>query len=880
MSDRGAVSDAVRAWLELLHGDAPGHVALGFLDPRGKWGEQTYTARHAAVSQAAAQEVNGAQGVYVRVTTTNAKPGKKRRGSARDAAAVPGLWADVDYGTVGHKGDGLPPDEEAARKVIDTSGLPTPTVWVNSGGGLYPFWLLHTPDVITSDAAFDLWCRLSEGWQRVIATAAGDLGWQYGTGVSDLARVLRIPGTTNRKAGQARPCRIVSADGPRYTLNELAQAMMDTGRWQPSTKPAGDTSGSPGFTQPAGGMDIFDVFAEVVTYEEILTPHGWQPSGERTTCGCPTWVRPGKHPDSGISAVAHEGCAQYGRRFRCFSEAAEPLPHDKPISKAHTWALLTGDDKTAYKAIVKAAHGDGHELPGLGDDAAERIRDGCEHHKVNVRPPRPVRRVEPCDLAHTHDVFKTWLGEGYDVDALDVVLAAAAVEQLDGDPVWLQVISGAGNAKTETVNGLAGAGAVVTSTIVSEAALLSGTPEPEQADDATGGLLCKIGSRGLLVIKDFTSILSMPRDLRNQVLGALREIYDGYWQRNVGSDGGRSLTWWGRIVFIGATTTAYDKAHSVIATMGDRFANVRMDSTSSTNRLAAGRQALGNVGKEKQMRRDLAAAAGGVLAEINCEAAELTQEAVEALLLLADVVTLTRTGVEHDYRGDVIDSHAPEMPTRFAKMLGQITRGGLAIGMTKEAALAAAVRVAGDSMPPLRLAVLGDVKDHPYTTCGQVTKRLQKPRATVDRTLQALHILGLLIISEHKEQGWRYLLADHIDEDVVATLIVRRMAARLAERVTRNVSTPPLQLSERHTDEDAEDTSHTPPPDISGNDRPPFTQPAAYTPPPPPPSPKPDPTPGDDKPCDRCQQRPSKIMPRTGHRLCETCAGPDLWNAA
>ena len=86
-------------------------------------------------------------------------------------------------------------------------------------------------------------------------------------------------------------------------------------------------------------------------------------------------------------------------------------------------------------------------------------------------------------------MFKKWLGDGYDQDALIAVLAAAAVERLDGDPLWLLVISGSGNAKTETVQALTGADAVLTSSIASEGALLSGTSNKERAKDATGGLL-------------------------------------------------------------------------------------------------------------------------------------------------------------------------------------------------------------------------------------------------------------------------------------------------------------------------------------------------------------------------------------------------------
>ncbi len=370
-------------------------------------------------------------------------------------------------------------------------------------------------------------------------------------------------------------------------------------------------------------------------------------------------------------------------------------------------------------------------------------------------------------LGEVHKVFRRWLGDEYDTDVLDAVLAAAAVEKLGGDPTWLLVVSGSGAAKTETVAPLAAAGAHVTSTISSEGALLSGTSRKERSKDATGGLLRKIGDTGVLVIKDVTSVLSMNRDARGAVLAALREVYDGRWERNLGSDGGQTLTWTGRLVVIGAVTTAWDRAHEVIASMGDRFVLIRLDST--TGRTASGRHAIANTGNEVTMRAELSAAVAGVLAGVDTTVdLTLTTEEAELILALADVVTLGRTGVEHDYRGDVIDAHAPEMPTRFAKQLTQILRGGLALGMDRDHLLRIVARCAADSMPPLRLAALLDLHEHPESRTSDVRKRIDKPRNTVDRSLQAMHMLGLLTLDE-EESGpngaavWRYSLTDSVD---------------------------------------------------------------------------------------------------------------------
>ena len=117
--------------------------------------------------------------------------------------------------------------------------------------------------------------------------------------------------------------------------------------------------------------------------------------------------------------------------------------------------------------------------------------------------------VEPYTLAETRAVFRKWLGAEYDLGTLDAVLAVAAAEKLSGDPPWLLIISGPGNAKTETVQATSGLDARVVSTITSEGALLSASPRKSRAKTATGGLLRQIGQHGILAIKDFNAALPL-----------------------------------------------------------------------------------------------------------------------------------------------------------------------------------------------------------------------------------------------------------------------------------------------------------------------------------------------------------------------------------
>jgi hypothetical protein len=418
------------------------------------------------------------------------------------------------------------------------------------------------------------------------------------------------------------------------------------------------------------------------------------------------------------------------------------------------------------------------EIPAAVDSAVAKFSKQPEPAEPAVKSPTTLLRA-------AHSAFRKWLAEGYDIDVLDAVLATAASERLTGDPLWLLVISGPGNAKTETVQALAGAGATITSTIASEGALLSATKQQgkgkSKISNATGGLLRKLGNRGILVVKDVTSILSADRHTRGPVLGAIREIYDGRWERNVGSSGGLTLTWTGRLVIVGAVTTAWDTAHTVISAMGDRFVVVRADS--GHGRVPSATKAIRNTGSETSMRSELAQVVGSLISNINPKEYIPSDDQISRLIKAADIVTAARTGVERDYRGEVIDAHALEMPTRFAKQLGQLVRGAVAIGIPAEHAMRLAIRCARDSIPPLRCEILLDIAAHPNSEPHEVHRRIGRPRHTVRRELEALHMLRLLQCEESDETNdkgkvvrtiYEYSLADGFDRDTLLAMTAPR----------------------------------------------------------------------------------------------------------
>jgi hypothetical protein len=183
--------------------------------------------------------------------------------------------------------------------------------------------------------------------------------------------------------------------------------------------------------------------------------------------------------------------------------------------------------------------------------------------------------------------------------------------------------------------------------------------------------------------------------------------------------------------------------------MGDRFVIVRSDS--SSGRATSAEQAIENTGSETEMRKALAQVTGKLIEHMDKKGHTLDKAQRTRLIKAADIVTAARTGVERDYRGDVIDAHALEMPTRFAKQLGQLVRGAVAIGLPADRAMQLAIRCARDSIPPLRCQILLDIAANPKAEPHEVHRRIGRPRHTVRRELEALHMLRLLQCEETDE---------------------------------------------------------------------------------------------------------------------------------
>lgn len=147
------------------------------------------------------------------------------RGCSESTVALPGLWADIDVRGPAHSRDDLPPSFEAAHELIARFPLP-PTVVVHSGHGLQVFWLFKELWVFEDEPERGEARRLSRQFQATLQELARELGWKIDE-TSDLARLLRLPGTFNTKTEERRLVEIVGwYPENRYDPSEFERCLV------------------------------------------------------------------------------------------------------------------------------------------------------------------------------------------------------------------------------------------------------------------------------------------------------------------------------------------------------------------------------------------------------------------------------------------------------------------------------------------------------------------------------------------------------------------------------------------------------------------------------------------------------------------------------
>lgn len=360
--------------------------------------------------------------------------------------------------------------------------------------------------------------------------------------------------------------------------------------------------------------------------------------------------------------------------------------------------------------------------------------------RLNLIPP-PVTPIEKLAAR-----FQEYLHLP-DPSVLQMLMGAVAANMMDGCPVWIMFVGPPSCGKSELLNTLLDVPYMVEAAdIASEAAFLSGTPARERSKDATGGLLCQVGPHGGLILNDFTSVLCKPADKISMIMGVLREAYGGRWTRHIGGEGGRTITWAGKLALFAGVTGKIDQYHSMSAELGERWIYWRW--VTSSDGYAESRMALSNRGLK--WREDLRETVVSFFDEIGLKFGQSTPSrdltSVEHMRIheLATVAVRCRSAVARDtYSKEILGTKQTELTVRLISVLNQLLLGLEFIGVSDQMLWKLLVKTAMDSMPYMRRLAIEVVASNP-TTMESLTRILGCDPNPAKRMVKDLEVQGIL----------------------------------------------------------------------------------------------------------------------------------------
>lgn len=180
-------------FLNLLYQKADSFIYLWTLqDKKTYW----FSCNEIEKMKEKAFELNKAKDIYFGVGGVEKKLLGHKRASAVEINMLPGFWVDIDIKGEAHKAGNLPNNLEEALSLLPPRF--SPTLIVDSGYGIHVYWLFEKPWIFKSEEDRKNASFLIQSLQKKIKDTALEKGFKVDT-TSDLARIMRLPGTINYK---------------------------------------------------------------------------------------------------------------------------------------------------------------------------------------------------------------------------------------------------------------------------------------------------------------------------------------------------------------------------------------------------------------------------------------------------------------------------------------------------------------------------------------------------------------------------------------------------------------------------------------------------------------------------------------------------------
>ncbi|MDW8056608.1 MAG: DNA-primase RepB domain-containing protein [Elusimicrobiota bacterium] len=486
--------------------------------------------------------------------------------------------------------------------------FPFPSIMVSSGNGYHLYWLLNQPFTINCEEDMEYIEKILKGISLMLG----------GDKTHDITRILRIPETFNNK-DKNNPKKVL--------LNHIDTSLIyDIKDFEKYI-----------IIEEITKNDNIGVFVENVQKIDI----------NKYIKELPIWC---------IEAIK-EGFKENDHKYKSRSE----------LDLAVMMCLIKHNftDEMIYSIFTDPEYKISSKTLEKGKNAKSYFELTLQKAKnyYQIKREEFIKKVEKYkDFDEVIQVYKNWF-HIEDDDYLRIIHSCIIAHKFDAKPLWLLLLAPPSGTKTSVLQDLH----VLEKYNVRFISELTAKTFVS-GDKYYKGLLDEI-KNGIIIFKDLTTILQLDSTSRNEIMQQLREVWDGMYDKKFGT--GKSVHWEGKITVIAGCTEAYESYREIDQTLGERFLIYR---PLIEQREKMVWMSLQQVGKEKQMRKEIQQAIQSFHNSIDFDIDDdeyfiITQEILEKIVSLADVITLLRSGVKRDYKKDIEYVPEPELPARLAQQL-------------------------------------------------------------------------------------------------------------------------------------------------------------------------------------------------------------------
>jgi len=340
---------------------------------------------------------------------------------------------------------------------------------------------------------------------------------------------------------------------------------------------------------------------------------------------------------------------------------------------------------------------------------------------------------------------------------LPLLVSLIVGSRLNSPPVWIYVVGPSSGGKTVLLSIFSKVQFVHQISDLTANTFLSGMGG---AGDREPSLLRRLGNNFVIVMKDFTTILSKSPETQEAIIAQMREIYDGHMRKETGV--GKTIEWGSKekpnkATFVMASTEAIYKVQEKFADMGTRAVNyVMLPQDRKKTAKAAMKK---NLTMQKEMDEIQNAISEFIMDKVNNvpeTMPDLGEDLEDEIIDISDFSAMCRSVVLRDYRGEKNLALSAEFPMRMAKQLlsaGQFMKycnNGVLTPEYRNAIF----KIGLDSIPKQRRLILDVVARHPKVNVVGVSQEINYPPALVRGWMEDLNMFGVLTVSRYKNKEY------------------------------------------------------------------------------------------------------------------------------